>query len=264
MVCHRRVAFSLRGSLDTRWKYRQVDRWIAVSGEIAEGLCRFGAPDPAVVHSAIDAEYLRTELELSDERRVRRELGISPDARVVSLLGALVPQKGHQVLLGAAESILAAAPDTIFLVAGEGRLSGKLRGRVRRAGMAASFRFTGYRRDVAALLGLSTVVVVPSINGEGSSAVIKEAMVLGRPVVASDLPGNLEVLGSAGVPCAVGESGALAAAVATLLCDPRRRMDLCSLGRARSRRWLPDIMAAEVIAAYQGCGQTEAFATEPI
>ena len=39
-------------------------------------------------------------------------------------------------------------------------------------------------------MGLCTVIVAPSLDGEGSSAVIKEAMMLGTPVVVSDLPGK--------------------------------------------------------------------------
>jgi glycosyltransferase involved in cell wall biosynthesis len=218
--------------------------------------------DPAIVHSAVDVEALRAEQENSDSKRVRKELDIPPDSRVVSLLGALVPQKGHEVLLGAATAILAAAPDTVFLFAGEGSLGRELQRRVGRARMTGSFRFTGFRTDVSALLGLSTVVVVPSVCGEGSSAVIKEAMTLGRPVVASDLPGNLEVLGEAGVSFPAGDASTLAAAVATLLGDPRRRMLLCSLGRTRSARWHPDTMADRVVAAYRDLLQPEVCAAE--
>jgi glycosyltransferase involved in cell wall biosynthesis len=262
VVCHRRVAFSLRGSAADRWKYRHVDRWIAVSGEIAAKLQRFGAADPTVVHSAIDVEGLRTGRETDDLNRVRRELEIPPDARTVSLLAALVPQKGHEVLVGAAATILSAAPDTVFLIAGEGHLGGELRRRVRRAGMGASFRFTGFREDATALVGLATVVVVPSVNGEGSSAVIKEAMALGTPVVVSDLPGNLEVLGGAGVSFASGDAGALAGAVATLLGDPQRRSELGSLGSRRSERWHPHVMTDGVLGAYRSLVQPRACATE--
>jgi glycosyltransferase involved in cell wall biosynthesis len=87
-------------------------------------------------------------------------------------------------------------------------------------------------------------------------------MTLGRPVVASDLPGNLEVLGEAGVSFPAGDASTLAAAVATLLGDPRRRMLLCSLGRTRSARWHPDTMADRVVAAYRDLLQPEVCAAE--
>lgn len=264
VVCHRRTAYSLRGSAATRWKYRHVDRWIAVSEEIAEKLRHFGVVNPVVIPSAVDVEGLKTVQLESDVNVVRRELGIPPAARIVALVGALVPQKGHQVLLEAATGILAAAPDTVFLIAGEGRLDKELRRRVRRRGMAGAFRFPGFRRDAAALMNLSTVIVVPSINGEGSSAVIKEAMVLGKPVVASNLPSNLEVLDDIGELVAVGNAGALAQAVAALLEDSRRRMELGARGRSVSERWLPDRMATGVIAAYRGLGRSMKLLSEAV
>jgi glycosyltransferase involved in cell wall biosynthesis len=264
VVCHRRTSYSLRGSPATRWKYRRVDRWIAVSEEIAEKLRCFGVVDPVVLPSAVDVEGLRTEQSGSDVNVVWRELGISPGARVVALVGALVPQKGHHVLLEAATRILAAAPDSVFLIAGEGRLGEHLRSRVRRLGLAGAFRFAGFRRDVAALLNLSTVVVVPSVGGEGSSAVIKEAMVLGKPVVASNLPSNLEVLEDSGATVAVGDAGALAQAVVGLLEDSRRRIELGLRGTSGSERWLPDRMAAGVIAAYRGLGRSVELVLEAV
>jgi glycosyltransferase involved in cell wall biosynthesis len=234
-----------------------------VSEEIAEKLRGFGAADPVVVHSAVDVEALRRDSGKA-VTLVRKELGILPGAQVVGLFGALVPQKGHEVLLRAATGILAAAPDTIFLIVGEGRLGESLRNCVRRVGLAGAFRFTGFRRDVATLMGLSTVIVVPSIDGEGSSAVIKEAMVLGRPVVASDLPGNLEVLGGSGMSFAVRDSRALARAVALLLGDSQRRMDIGALEQSHSEKWRPDRVVAGVLAAYRGLGRPAELISEAV
>jgi glycosyltransferase involved in cell wall biosynthesis len=264
VVCHRRTAYSLRGSPATRWKYRHVDRWIAVSEEIAEKLRLFGAVNPVVIPSAVDVEGLRTAQLESDVNMVRREVGIPPGARVVAVVGALVPQKGHRVLLEAATGIFEAAPDTVFLIVGEGRMDRELWRCVRRLGMAGAFRFTGFRRDVAALLNLSTVIVAPSVDGEGSSAVIKEAMVLGKSVVASSLPSNLEVLEGFGEPVAVGDAGALAQAVVGLLEDSRRRMELGARGRSGSNKWHPERMATGVIAAYRGLGRSAELVPEAV
>jgi glycosyltransferase involved in cell wall biosynthesis len=264
MVCHRRTTYSLKGSPATRWKYRHVDRWIAVSGEVAGRLRRFGVVDPVVIPSAIDVEDLRAVQMESDAGMVRRELGIPAGAHVVALAGALVPQKGHRVLLGAATGILASAPDTVFLIVGEGRMARELWRRVRRLGMASSFRFTGFCSDAAALLDLSTVIVVPSVDGEGSSAVIKEAMVLGKPVVASNLPSNLEVLQGFGELVPVGDAGALARAVAGLLTDFGRRVELGARARSEFEKWRPDRMAARVIAAYRALGQSKELISEVV
>lgn len=255
VVCHRRVSFGPRTRLAERWKYRHIDRWIAVSAEIAGKLRRAGAIDPRVVPSAVDVEGLREQAMKRSARDLRSELGIDASAPVIGLIGALANQKGHEALIAAAPRILEAAPEAVFLCVGEGRLSGRLHRRVRRNGLANAFRFTGFRRDVAALMGLCTIVIAPSIDGEGSSAVIKEAMALGTPVVASDLPGNLEVLNGTGIAIPVADEKALADSVVALLGDSGRRAELGASGRKRSEIWVPSAMATGVLAAYEGLGR---------
>jgi glycosyltransferase involved in cell wall biosynthesis len=264
VVCHRRVAFEPRTRLADRWKYRHIDRWIAVSSEIAGRLRLAGVNNLRVVPSAVDVDDLRKQASEWSVGRLRSELGIDASSPVIGLIGALAPQKGHEALVAAAPRILEAAPKAVFLCVGEGRLSGRLQRRVRRNGLGRAFRFTGFRRDVPALMGLCTVVIAPSIDGEGSSAVIKEAMVLGAPVVATDLPGNLEVLDGAGVAIPVADECALAEAVVTLLADSGRRADLGAGGRRRSETWAPSTMAAGVLAAYEGLGQQVVLTSEVV
>jgi len=264
VVCHRRVAYPSKGALLERWKYSHIDRWIAVSSEIAEILRREGADWVRIVPSAIDIEDLRRQATENVGDRLRSQLGIDSCSRVVGMVGALAQQKGHEALIAAAPRILAAAPDTVFLCVGEGSLRKGLQRRVSRLGMGSAFRFTGFRRDVPSLMDLCTVVTAPSFDGEGSSAVIKEAMVLGTPVVASDLPGNIEVLDGAGVSIPVADAAALAGTVLTLLEDSERRADLAALGRRRCERWKPGKMAAGVLAAYDGLGRSVALASEAV
>jgi glycosyltransferase involved in cell wall biosynthesis len=220
--------------------------------------------EPRIVPSAIDIEDLQRQTTEKAADRLRSELGIGVDAPVVGLVGALAPQKGHEVLIAAAPAILAAAPDTVFLCVGEGRLRRHLQRRVGRLGIESAFRFTGFRRDAPALIELCTVVAAPSLDGEGSSAVIKEAMVLGTPVVATELPGNIEVLDGAGVTIPVADAARLANAVERLLEDSHRRTDLAARGRRKYERWNPGTMAAGVLGAYDGLGHSVALAKETI
>jgi glycosyltransferase involved in cell wall biosynthesis len=264
VVCHRRVAFGPRARLAERWKYRHIDRWIAVSAEIAGRLRCAGAIDTRVVPSAVDVDDLREQAAERSAEDLRSELGIDAAAPVIGLVGALAAQKGHEALVAAAPKILEAAPESVFLCVGEGRLSGRLLRRVRRDGLGRAFRFTGFRRDVAALMGLCTIIIAPSIDGEGSSAVIKEAMVLGAPVVASDLPGNLEVLDGTGIVVPVADDTALAENVVALLADSGRRAELGAGGRKRSEIWVPSAMATGVLAAYEGLGRAGGHASEAV
>ncbi len=263
VVCHRRVAYPLHGVPGTRWKYRCVDRWIAVSSEIDEMLRRAGVQDCHLVPSAVDLDDLRNRESAEAKAKVKARFEIEPEAPVVGLVGALVPQKGHQTLIDATPRILGAVPNAVVLFVGDGRARRRLEREVRRAGLERSVRFAGFRSDVPALMQACTVLVAPSVDGEGSSAVIKEAMALGTPVVASGLMGNSEVLGDAGLSVEATDDEALAEAVVSLLRDPCTRRRLRELGRARVARWTPGAMTAGVLRVYEGVTRQAVTAQEP-
>jgi glycosyltransferase involved in cell wall biosynthesis len=256
VVCHRRVAYPLHGLPNGRWKYRSIDRWIAVSTEIASELRDAGVQDLRVIHSAVDFDNLEARRPMAAERLVRSELDLDASSPVIGLFGALAPQKGHVALITAAPKILAVQPRARFLCVGDGPLRNQLRRHVRRQGLERAFRFTGFRRDVATLMNICAVVAVPSLDGEGSSAVIKEAVVLGAPVIASDLPGNKEVLDDWGITIPVADEQALAGAVLRVLNDATCTTSSGHRQRRWPHKWTPGEMAASMLGAYEGLGQT--------
>jgi glycosyltransferase involved in cell wall biosynthesis len=264
VVCHRRVAYPVRARLDRSWKYREVRRWFAVSEEIG-GMLRAAGVDGQrirVVHSAIDVDGVRAAASASDPRALRSELGIPGGAPVVGTVGALVGQKGHAVLIAAASRVLSPAPDAVFVCVGGGRLRDTLEREAERRGVGRSIRFVGHRTDVAAVTALFDVAVIPSVEGEGSNAAIKEAMALAKPIVTTALEGNREVLGTAGVLVPAGDAESLGDAVADLLGDPARRNALGELATERSERFRPDCMVDAVVEEYRslisGAGAREA------
>lgn len=253
LVGHRRVSYpASRGPL-SRWKYGRADAWVAVSAEVARVLGRAGIPAGrvSVVHSAIDLNALRAQAAAADLVGLRAELGIPAGSPVVGFCGAFSPQKGHRVLAEAARLVLARMPEVLFLLPGEGELLSQVRWWVETQGLAKAFRLPGFRRDVGALTALFTLAAVPSVDGEGSSAAIKEPMALGVPVVASDLAGNLEVLHDGGMVFPRGDAPALARELVALLQAPEERAELGRRGRARAEAFAPAVMAEGVLALYQ-------------
>jgi glycosyltransferase involved in cell wall biosynthesis len=255
VVCHRRVAHPLHGRLNERWKYRNIDRWIAVSTEIASKLRDAGVRDLRVIHSAVDFDGLDSGTSGAAEGRMRSELDLDASSPVIGLFGALAPQKGHLELIAAAPEILEVFPRARFLCVGDGPLNKRLRRRVGRQGLDRAFRFTGFRRDVPTLMNICNVIVAPSLDGEGSSAVIKEAVVVGAPVIASDLPGNREVLDDRGITVPVADPKALARAVLRVLEDDTHSASIARCCRRRVHEWAPGAMAASMLAAYEGLGK---------
>jgi glycosyltransferase involved in cell wall biosynthesis len=252
IVCHRRVSYPVRGKVARRPKYRPVKRWIAASAEIAASLERSGvaADQVRVVHSALDVDGFQRAAAASDEAGLRRELGLEPQVPVVAVVAALEAQKGHRVLLRAAPQILARVPNAVILCVGSGSMRRSLEQDVETAGLSSSVRFTGFRADVAAVTRLSTVAVAPSVDGEGSSASLKEAMALGKAIVASELPGNREVLGDAAVLVPPADPLALAEGVGALLGNADERQRLAKMALSRVDRFRPPRLTEAVVEIY--------------
>jgi glycosyltransferase involved in cell wall biosynthesis len=171
---------------------------------------------------------------------------------VVGTVGHLHPIKGHRHLLDAARVVSAKWPRTKFLFVGDGPLDHELRSIAAAHGIADHVVFTGFRDDVATLLGLMDVFVLPSLD-EGMSHALLEAMAFGKPVIATAVGGNREVIDAehTGLLVPTGDPDALSRAVLGLLEDPERAARLGNAARvAVHARFSDRRMAEEYFAVY--------------
>jgi len=157
---------------------------------------------------------------------------------LVLAVGRLAPQKGYDVLVEA----LPAFPDAVVALAGDGPLEAELRAR------APQLRLLGRREDVADLYAAADVVVLPSV-WEARSLTAQEALLAGRPLVASRVGGLPELVGDGAVLVPPGDAAALGAAVRRLLDDPAEAARLAARGRAVAASWPTEQDAAEQVAA---------------
>lgn len=149
--------------------------------------------------------------------RARSELGIRSDAAVIAVVSQLRWEKGIDVLLRAADR-LAADRETHVIVAGTGPHETELR-RIAE-GVRARIHFLGHRDDVALWYALSDVVAIPS-RREAFGRTTLEAMVAGRPVVASRVGGLPEAIrdGETGLLVPPEDVAALADAIRMIVSD---------------------------------------------
>lgn len=164
--------------------------------------------------------------------RVRRELGLPPDAPLVAVFARLAPVKGIEYFLEAAAGVSARCPEARFLVVGDGRMirdgaivptpySRELKAYAIRLGIEGRTLFTGLRTDVPELLAEVSVSVLPSVLNEGLSNSVLESMAAGVPVVATTNGGNPEAVadGVTGLLVPPRDSAALTRAICALLED---------------------------------------------
>ncbi len=166
---------------------------------------------------------------------VRRRLGIPVEATVAVHVGRHEHQKAHDVLLDAAAPLLRDRSELHLLLCGrEGNATPGIRRRLE--GLPPDrVRVLGHVEDLPDILCASDVLVFPS-RFEGLGGAVIEAMALGVPVVASDLPVLREVLGSTAAGWApVDDARALQAAIEAVLADPHVASEAARHARARFR-----------------------------
>ena len=170
--------------------------------------------------------------------RVRRELGVADDARLVGTIGRLNTQKGHRYLLDAAARVAGRLPDTRFLIAGDGDLLEDLRRQAEGLGLGARVVFAGHRTDVPDLLGALDVFCLSSLY-EGTPLALFEAMAAGKAIVSTNVDGCREVLEDAasGVLVPAADAAALAEALERVLSSDEERAALAARALEASRRY---------------------------
>ncbi|MGE5508762.1 MAG: glycosyltransferase [Chitinophagales bacterium] len=232
-------------------------RYIAVSKALQRDLAASARVAPAriaVVYNSITPPTSPSAEELA---AVRQEFGLDQETQVVLCVARLVREKGVDLLLQAAAALQEAEragdrlPPFRVLVAGDGPEEASLKELTRSLGLESLVTFAGYRTDVGVLLGLASVVALPS-RAEGLSLALLEALAAGRPLVAAKAGGMPEIVrdGETALLVPVEDPLALAAALRRLLTDRGLAARLADAARADGRRFTSETMLDETLAVY--------------
>lgn len=243
-----------------RWLYRRVSRIITVSETLNRNVretCPIPPDRVVTVHPALDLE--RFDPVRYDREDTRRSLDIVPEAIVVGTVGRVSPGKGYEEFLRAARMLRDRHPDKLlrFVVVGsasygeEAYHDGIVR-YARELDLAETVLFTGFRRDIPALLNAMDVFIFPS-RAEGFGATVIEAMAMGVACVSTRSDGTLDTVveGETGLVFQGGDAEGLARSVESLLTDERLRGRIAENGYRQAReRFNLDAMADRVEALY--------------
>lgn len=234
LVASRRVDFHLKLNSFSRWKYRQVDCFIAASEAIRKMLVADGIPASrtVTVHEGIDLEHVAAAPPVN----IHEAFWLPHHAPVVGNIAALVPHKGQRYLVEAARLAVREVPDARFVILGEGELREHLERQVHEFHLEKHVFLPGFREDVLGCLKSFDIFVMCSVT-EGLGTSLLDAMACGKPVVATRTGGIPEVVddGVTGVLAPVRDAHALAEAIVGLLKDSERRAQMGEAGLARVR-----------------------------
>jgi rhamnosyl/mannosyltransferase len=152
--------------------------------------------------------------------------------------------KGFDVLIDAAAAL---PDDSVVVIGGDGPLRDGYRSAVARRGLAGKVIFPGHIKDddLPSYFEACDVFCMPStVRAEAYGVAMVEAMVMGKPIVASDIEGSgvpwVNVNGQTGFNVPVGQSAPLADALRRLLNDAGLRQ---RLGSASRQRYVSDFNA---------------------
>jgi glycosyltransferase involved in cell wall biosynthesis len=250
LVASRRVDFHLKGNSFSRWKYRQVDCFIAASEAIRQMLVADGV-EPArtvTVHEGIDVEHVQAAPAVN----VHEAFFLPHGAPVVGNVAALVPHKGQRYLVDAAHLVVQQVPDARFVILGEGDLREHLEKQVHDHHLEKHVFLPGFRTDVLGCIKAFDLFVMSSVT-EGLGTSLLDAMAAARPIVATTAGGIPEIVedGVNGLLVPPRDARALADAIVRALKNQTLRKKIGDAGLTRvNDRFTVDRMVAGTAAVY--------------
>ena len=229
------------------------DKWLPILGRRilagvlpttkikAAHLVRSGIPSEKVkmVYLGVNANHFKDVQDAREE--VEKEFGIPPGSALIGIFGRLIELKGHEVLLNAMTALgtekvhaLIVGGTQLNETAGPKYLE-RLRKKARVLGISERVHFTGFRTDITKLMSACDIVCNAS-QWETFGLVLVEAMMCGKPVVASDVSGPREIVvpGETGFLFPAGDHVAMARYLDRLLSDANLRTWMGQNARKRA------------------------------
>ncbi len=171
-------------------------------------------------------------------QEARQSLGYEPQHVVVGKVARLFHLKGHEYVIQAARQVIARAPNTRFLLVGDGLLRGRIQRQIDAADLTPYFQLVGLvpAEEIPRLLAATDMVVHASLR-EGLARVLPQALLVGRPAISFDIDGAREVIhpGSTGLLVNAQDIDGLATAILELVENPPLRERMGTAGSRHCR-----------------------------
>jgi glycosyltransferase involved in cell wall biosynthesis len=232
------------------WLRRRCALFICVSQAGQAMVRRLGVEEGriALVYNAVEERYLKDPVRAAELDAPGPHIGI---------FGVLEARKGHPDLIRACAALRAEMPGLKLWIVGalsyqsNHRYVSELKDLAQRLGLADALRFTGERADVPELMAGMDAVVLASCRHESLPTVLIEASALGRPVVATDVGGVVEIVddNQTGLVVRSGRPELLATALRRVLTGDGPAFGAAAKVRAR-KRFSPDRFREELLRCY--------------
>jgi glycosyltransferase involved in cell wall biosynthesis len=188
----KRPFFNALDNFTLRWAWREI----AVSDEVRRFLIDRNVPEEKVLlcYNGVNIERKLTLPPDYDCTAWRRQLGIDPNDKVLTVIGRIDEQKGHRFLIPAFDRFVQNHPEwRLLIVGGEGRINAEIDRIADHARSRDRIIFAGHRGDIPQVLASTDVFILSSL-WEGHPMTLMEAMLWARPIVVTRVGGIPEVI----------------------------------------------------------------------
>jgi len=184
-----------------------------------------------LIYNGIDTSKFEKKF---DQEKLRKELNLLKEDLILGNVGNLREVKDHHTLILSFSKVSPFFPQAKLLIIGEGELKSNLLKLRAELGLENKVSLLGHRDDIPSLLNLMDVFILSS-RLEGCSISILEAMASGKPVIATRVGGNPELVleGKTGFLVPSAEPEKLAETIIQLLKDEKLRKKMGEEGRKR-------------------------------
>lgn len=183
-------------------------------------------------------------------KRLKAE-GLTGDEYVILCVGELNANKDQKTLISAISKIVDQIPQLKVLLAGNGPLREDLEKQIKQEGLGEVITFLGYRTDLYEITPAVDLIVSCS-NREGMPLNILEAMLSGKPVVASINRGHKELVEDrkTGLLFQPGNVNGLAKRIMVVYCNPKRAEKMGKAGYQKAMSYTVDVVSEELKQIY--------------
>lgn len=223
----------------TQFFSRGIDRIITISDAVNRNLVGKGINREKLIRidDSIDPSRLAQEI---PEAELRTKWGIAEGAPVIGIVGNIKQWKGQETLVRALARLKKPFPGLrCFLIGSVSDMAYKKRldDIIDEFSLRETVIFTGYQKRPSDLIALFDVFIHTSIAPEPFGIVILEAMGKGKPVIATNIGGPLEIVvdGETGFLTQPGDENNLAEKIAFLLNNPETQSRMGLQGKKRMR-----------------------------
>ena len=235
-ICDRIKAVLMR---DDGWTWVQISRALLLSEEILRAHLK---------------EYKASRKLKPENGGSKEKLSLAQSKKLINHLEnyTYLYTKDIAAYVEASFRVKKSIPDCLFLLIGDGSLYNKLQHQIESSGLQQNFRILGWRNDINEIISILDIFVLSSLN-EGMGRVLVEAMVMGKPVVATKVGGIPSVVidGETGMLVPSKNPRALAEAIISLLNNPERMKNMSIAGKERAKLFSIEVMVEKTEELYE-------------